>query len=162
MNAPKEGTAPLAASSVLHAPSSAPRVAPRRPGVGVAVLVVHQGLVLMGRRLGAIGHGHWAPPGGSVEFGESLEDAARRELWEETGLEATVWELGPYTNDVLTDDDRHFVTIYLVARGIRGTPVNREPEKCEGWAWFSWGAWPTPLFQPVRNLLDIGWRPGGA
>ncbi len=135
---------------------------PQAPRVGVGVLVLHQGLVLLGRRRGAHGAGTWSAPGGRLEFGEALEDCARRELAEETGLTASVIDLGPYTNDVFTETQEHYLTVFVVARGIHGTPRNLEPHKCEGWAWFRWGEWPEPLFQPLASLLRIGWRPGGA
>jgi 8-oxo-dGTP diphosphatase len=135
---------------------------PQIPRVGVGVLVLHQGLVLLGRRRGAHGAGTWSAPGGRLEFGEALEDCARRELAEETGLTASVIDLGPYTNDVFTETQEHYLTVFVVARGIQGTPRNVEPHKCEGWAWFRWGEWPEPLFQPLASLLRIGWRPGGA
>jgi 8-oxo-dGTP diphosphatase len=83
---------------------------------------------------------------------------------EETGLVARHLELGPYTNDVFEADGaaaQHFLTVYVVARSLQGSPRNLEPEKCEGWAWFGWDALPAPLFQPLQNLLRIGWRPGG-
>jgi 8-oxo-dGTP diphosphatase len=131
-------------------------------GVGVGVLVLHEGLVLLGRRLGAHGAGTWAAPGGRLEFGEGIEACAARELREETGLSARVLELGPYTNDVFVPEQQHFVTIFVVARSIVGTPRNLEPARCEGWAWFPWDDWPRPLFQPLQSLRQIGWRPGGA
>ena len=148
----------------MNEPPSATGTALQRPGVGVGVLVVHQGLLLLGKRRGAHGAGHWAAPGGRLEFGEALEDCARRELKEETGLVARHLELGPYTNDVFEEDGQttqHFLTVYVVARSLQGTPRNLEPEKCEGWAWFGWDTLPTPLFQPLQNLQRIGWRPGG-
>lgn len=132
-----------------------------RVRVGVGVLVLHEGLVLLGRRRGSHGAGTWAAPGGRLEFGEQIEECAARELREETGLGAGSYELGPYTNDLFEEVRAQYVTVFVVARGIRGIPVNREPAKCEGWAWFRWGAWPAPLFKPLESLLRIGWRPGG-
>lgn len=131
-------------------------------GVGVGVLVLHEGLVLLGRRLGTHGAGTWAAPGGRLEFGEGIEACAARELLEETGLSARVLELGPYTNDIFVPEQQHFVTIFVVARSIVGTPRNLEPARCEGWAWFPWDDWPSPLFPPLHSLRQIGWRPGGA
>lgn len=136
--------------------------AARHVQVGVGVLVLQEGLVLLGRRKGSHGAGTWSAPGGALEFGEEILDGAARELREETGLSASSLELGPYTNDVFADDRKHFVTIFVVARGLDGAPANLELEKCEGWAWFRWGEWPTPLFQPARSLLALGWRPRGA
>ncbi len=138
-------------------------MAPNAPtvGVGVGVLVLHQGLVLLGRRRGSHGAGTWSAPGGRLEFGEQIEACAARELREETGLTASTLELGPYSNDIFPEVKQQYLTVYVVARGIQGTPANLEPDKCDGWAWFRWGEWPTPLFKPVESLLAIGWRPDG-
>ncbi len=138
------------------------QLTPSVPIVGVGVLVVQQGLILLGKRKGSHGAGTWAAPGGRLEFGEEIEDCARRELAEETGLTASATELGPYTNDVFQQEDKHYLTVFVVARGIHGAPRNLEPHHCEGWAWFSWDKMPAPLFKPLQNLLAIGWRPGGA
>ena len=132
------------------------------PRVGVGVLVVRDRLLLLGKRISSHGADTWAAPGGSLEFGETLEDCARRELLEETGLTASSIELGPYSNDVFSEANRHFLTVFVIARGILGSPQNLEPHRCQGWAWFQWDALPTPLFKPVQTLLSIGWRPGGA
>ena len=130
--------------------------------VGVGVLVLQDGLVLLGRRRVAPGAGSWAVPGGEMAFGDEIEATAARVLKAQAGLTAGILELGPYTNDVLEAAGRHLVTIFGVARGIRGVPANLAPDQCEGWAWFRWGAWPAPLFAPMVSLLAIGWRPGGA
>jgi 8-oxo-dGTP diphosphatase len=132
------------------------------PKVGVGVIVIRDGLVLLGKRRGSHGAGTWSAPGGALEFAEDIVDCAARELKEETGLKASSLELGPYTNDVFKEDGEHYVTIFVVARGIQGNPINLEPAKCEGWAWFKWEQWPAPLFRPLQSLLQIGWRPGGA
>jgi 8-oxo-dGTP diphosphatase len=132
------------------------------PRVGVGVIVIRDGLVLLGKRRGSHGAGTWSAPGGALEFAEDILDCAARELMEETGLAASSLELGPYTNDIFKDEGKHYVTIFVVARGIQGNPTKLEPDKCEGWAWFKWGQWPAPLFQPMQSLLQIGWRPGGA
>lgn len=133
-----------------------------RVGVGVGVLVVQDRLVLLGKRRGSHGAGTWSAPGGRLEFGESIEDCAARELREETGLAASSIELGPYTNDVFAEAGEHYLTIFVVARGVDGAPKNLEPEKCDGWAWHAWDQFPQPLFTPLLNLRRIGWRPGGA
>ncbi|GGE92432.1 NUDIX domain-containing protein [Stappia taiwanensis] len=61
-----------------------------RPQLGVSVLCHDQNRVVLVQRGKPPYHGHWSLPGGSVDFGESLADAALRELREETGLSATL------------------------------------------------------------------------
>jgi 8-oxo-dGTP pyrophosphatase MutT (NUDIX family) len=53
----------------------------------------------------------WSTSGGHLEFGESVEQCAKRELLEETGLEATSLILGPWTNDMM-DGDKHSVSLF--------------------------------------------------
>jgi ADP-ribose pyrophosphatase YjhB (NUDIX family) len=57
-----------------------------RPEVCVGAVVVHDGCLLLIQRGRGAGIGSWSIPGGRVEFGETLEQAAARELHEETGL----------------------------------------------------------------------------
>ncbi|WP_284619790.1 nucleotide triphosphate diphosphatase NUDT15 [Aquabacterium humicola] len=130
--------------------------------VGIGVLVQRGGRVLLGRRRGAHGAGDWALPGGHLEFGETIEACAARELAEETGLVATRFERGPYTSDVFTTPRRHYLTLFLLAHDVAGEPQVLEPHKCEGWQWFDWHALPRPLFAPLANLVDSGWQPPGA
>ncbi len=56
------------------------------PSVGVGAVVVHEGGVLLVRRGKEPLLGRWVIPGGTVELGETLEDALVREIEEETGL----------------------------------------------------------------------------
>jgi 8-oxo-dGTP diphosphatase len=51
----------------------------QRPRVGVGVIVVKNGLVLIGKRKGSHGEGQWAWPGGHLEYMESFLDCAKRE-----------------------------------------------------------------------------------
>lgn len=129
------------------------------PRVGVGVIVLRGGRVLLGRRLGSHGAGTWQFPGGHLEAFERVEDCARREVREETGLEIGPVRRGPYTEDVFAAEGKHYVTLFAVAEAAEGTPEVREPERAAEWGWFSWDALPEPLFTPVVNLLATGFRP---
>ncbi|MEO7065274.1 MAG: NUDIX hydrolase [Rhodanobacter sp.] len=129
------------------------------PLVGVGVIVVRNGLLLLGQRMGSHGAGTWALPGGHLEFGESVAQCAAREVREETGLELEVIRPGPYTNDVFASEGKHYVTLFVVAQSASGQPVVCEPDKCTGWQWFRWTELPTPLFQPLATLHASGFVP---
>lgn len=129
------------------------------PRVGVAVFVRRGDRFLLGRRRGSHGAGAWALPGGHLEFGESIEACARREVEEETGLEVGAIRPGPYSNDIFDAEGLHYVTLFVVAEAPTGEPELREPEKCEGWEWHRWSELPEPLFLPLRSLKARGVAP---
>jgi 8-oxo-dGTP diphosphatase len=138
---------------------SSPRGGSRTVGVGVGVLVFRGGKILLGRRQGSHGAGTWSPPGGRLEYGESIEDCARRELREETSLELGPITFGPYTNDLFPEVEQQYVTAFVIAYDAVGEPRNTEPHKCEGWAWFGWHELPAELFAPMRSLIASGFAP---
>jgi 8-oxo-dGTP diphosphatase len=130
-----------------------------RPKVGVGVCIVKDGLVLIGQRLNAHGGGSWCFPGGHLEFGESWEECAAREVKEETGLSITNISFARITNDIFEDENKHYVTIYMRSDWTGGEPEVLEPEKMIKWRWANWDNLPKPLFIPFQNLIDTGFRP---
>jgi 8-oxo-dGTP diphosphatase len=134
----------------------------RVPRIGVGVIVLRSGLVLLGERSGAHGAGTWALPGGHLEFGESIERCAIREVCEETGLDIHTLTLGPYVNTVFAADAKHYVTLFVVSHSTTGEPRVCEPTKCAEWRWFSWSLLPSPLFAPLAALHASGFVPAGA
>jgi len=131
----------------------------KRPCVGVGVVVIKGGKVLLGKRKNAHGEGSWCFPGGHLEFNESVEECAVREVREETGIEIKNLRLGPFTNDVFEKEAKHYVTLFVIAEYASGKAKVMEPEKCEKWAWFEWNSLPEPLFLPIQNLLKQGFNP---
>lgn len=127
--------------------------------IGVAVLTFRNGKLLLGRRLNSHGEGHWACPGGHLEFGESPEDCARREVMEETGIELVSVEKAPYTNDVFRIENKHYITLFMASHDNKGEAELKEPDKCREWRWFDWNDLPEPRFLPLQNLLDSGYAP---
>lgn len=133
-----------------------------RPTVGVGVIVLRGGRVLLGLRASAHGRGTWALPGGHLEAGETVERCAARELQEETGLVASAFAPAPYSSDLLPEEQRHAVTLFVVTRDAAGEPEAREAQKCAAWQWFDWQALPQPLFAPLASLRRSGFVPEAA
>jgi 8-oxo-dGTP diphosphatase len=115
--------------------------------------------VLLGQRKGAHGTGTWAFPGGHLELGESIEACAQREVLEETGLKVGNIRHQAFTNDIFTRENKHYATLFVRADYESGEPGIMEPDKCDQWAWFSWGQFPSPLFLSLKNLLAQGFTP---
>jgi 8-oxo-dGTP diphosphatase len=112
----------------------------QRPLIGIGIYILNdEGEVLLGKRKGSHGAGEFAPPGGHLEFGESFEEAARKEVREETGLEIGSIELFYVSNDrgYIESSRKHYVTLAFRARYLGGDPIVLEPEKCERWQWYS-------------------------
>jgi 8-oxo-dGTP diphosphatase len=130
----------------------------KRPLIGVAVIVTKDGKVLLGKRKNAHGADTWAFPGGHLEFNETIEECAAREVFEETGLKIKNLRFGPYTNDIFTSENKHYVTLFVIADHESGTPKVKEPHKCEKWEWSEWPPRLHPCFLPIKNLLKQNFK----
>jgi 8-oxo-dGTP diphosphatase len=96
---------------------------PRNPFPTVDVIVeLEDGIVLIERRNPPPG---WAIPGGFVDYGESFEDAARREALEETGLEVTLVDLLGVYSDPARDPRHHTVSAVYIGTAS-GEPVGQD------------------------------------
>lgn len=109
--------------------------------VGVAaVLLSSDGKMLIGKRKGSHGAGKYQTPGGHLEFGESFEACATREVLEETGLPMINCRFIHATNDYMQEEGKHYVTVFVlghVPKDCSEMPQVMEPEKCEFWKWMS-------------------------
>lgn len=99
---------------------------PDSPQIAVGTIVIKDSKVLLVRRKQPPGMGLWAIPGGRVELGETLQEAAEREVGEETGV--TVRAGHPvYTFDLIERDDAgriryHYIIVDLMADYVAGNP----------------------------------------
>lgn len=125
------------------------------PRVGVGVIITKDNTILLGKRINSHGHNSWAPPGGHLEFLESPEACAQREVFEETGI--SIKNIRPilFTNDIFQPDNKHYITIFMAADYDSGLPTILEPDKCLEWKWFFWDHLPSPLFLSFENFLKI-------
>ncbi len=130
-----------------------------RPLVGIAVMLSRDGKLLMMKRKGSHGNGTWAFPGGHLEFGETWEECASRELFEELGIGAPngslVFGRVMVTNDIFVDEAKHYVTIGLACFGWYGEPRIKEPDKCTELMWVEIDKLNSiDLFVSTRNIIN--------
>lgn len=126
------------------------------PRVGIGVMIQNEkGEVLLGLRKGSHGAGEWSFPGGHLEWGETIFETAKREVKEETGLDIDEFELISVADEMryIKTDDKHYLNIGIRAICKGGEPKNMEPEKCEGWDWFSLDHLPKRLFEGTELVI---------
>ena len=121
----------------------------------MGAIVVDESRVLLLKRRQEPEAGRWGIQGGAVEFGESVEDRARRELGEELGVECEVVRLLGVTDHILSEEGVHWVSPVFLARISSGTPKNAEPEKHSGIGWFGLEELPEETTLPTRNSVGL-------
>jgi 8-oxo-dGTP diphosphatase len=111
---------------------------PSRPIVGVGVVVWHDDRVLLIRRNKPPRQGHWSLPGGAQQLGETVAEAARREVQEETGLEIELGAIVATIDSIEHDRERriryHYTLIDFVAEAAN--PVLRPGSDAADARWF--------------------------
>ena len=116
-------------------------------------MIIKNGKVLLGKRKGSHGLGEYAWPGGHMEYMESFEQCAKREVKEETDMEIQnirflrLMNLKEYA-------PKHYVDIGLCADWKSGNPKIMEPEKTEGWDWYNMNNLPNPLFATLPSYFE--------
>jgi len=124
--------------------------------VGSTVLVLDtRGRLLMMKRSD---NGMWGLPGGAMELGESTEETAKRELFEETGLEVNELILfGVFSGKELyyrypNGDQVYIVTIVYLARDVQGTVGFLDGEHY-GFQYFELTQLPENISPPIKPIL---------
>lgn len=131
-----------------------------KPGVDVGIMIINKNKILLGLRnpnkvkasSELQGQGTWTMPGGKVEFMETLLNAAKRELKEETNLDALNLEVISISDDI--KDSAHYVTICFLAKDYSGEIKTMEPETIIKWKWFDLDKLPTNLYMPSKKCID--------
>ncbi|MFD4022337.1 NUDIX domain-containing protein [Streptomyces sp. NPDC058576] len=121
-------------------------------GVG-AILLSEQGILLGRHRRGTL-----ELPGGSVEAGESFEEAIIRELAEETGLVARAEDVGLLGTLLDHVEDVLRVTVGALVHTWLGQPTTQPDESMGHWAWYPLDQLPDGLFVCSAQILTA-WRP---
>ncbi len=121
------------------------------PLIGVGVMVIRNGKVLLGYRKGAHGSNTYGWCGGHLEFGEKLEDCAKREVLEETGLVISSLRLFCVSN--IISYGKHYVDLEFLAEISQGEPRILEPDRVESWDWYDFDNLPSPLFKAVELAI---------
>ena len=123
--------------------------------VGIGCFVWKDGKFLLQQRLGSHGEGTWSCPGGHLEFGETWEECAAREVYEETGMRITNVRFLAATNDKFAEKGKHYVTIWVESDWLEGEATIVEPNKCTAQGWYDFKSLPSPLFEPCWQNLKL-------
>ncbi|MDD5253657.1 MAG: NUDIX domain-containing protein [Candidatus Nanoarchaeia archaeon] len=132
----------------------------KKVGAGIGVMIIKDNKILLGKRHDDSkkadsqlhGEGTWTMPGGKIEFGESFEEAAKREVFEETGIKLNKIDVICVNNDKVKD--AHFVTVGLFSEDFENEPKVMEPNEITEWQWFELGSLPEKVFFPSEKILE--------
>ena len=127
--------------------------------VNVGVVIMKDGKILLGKRnddsvkdKSSFGEaGTWTMPGGKMRFGEEFEQAAARELLEETGIIAKRLKVICVNNE--KTDDEHFVSVGMLCDMWEGEIQVKEHDKITEWQWFDLESPPFPVYVPSAKIL---------
>jgi ADP-ribose pyrophosphatase YjhB (NUDIX family) len=127
-----------------------PRAYPDRPFVGVGVVVFRGSEVLLAQRGKHPRRTTWSIPGGAQELGETVHEAGRREIMEETGLEIEILGLVDVVDSINRDEEGnvafHYTLVDLFAEWRGGEAV--AGDDCAAVRWVA-----------LENLADYDLRP---
>jgi 8-oxo-dGTP diphosphatase len=121
--------------------------------IGVPVIILDKTKILLGVRKNCYGAGAYGLPGGRLESNEPLEACAKRELLEEAGITAKSLKALGVVRDFQTD--HNFIHFAFVCEDFDGEVKLMEPQKCEGWEWFTLNNLPENILPGHAQAIDI-------
>lgn len=122
----------------------------------VATLVIRNKQLLLGKRFNNECFEGWQCPGGYLQKGETIEQAARRYCLQKAGIEIDQLNPGPYSNNIFSQH-HHTVTLYIVAETFQMQDHEQYENAQIQWSWFDFEALPEPLFLPLQKILKAKW-----
>lgn len=123
----------------------------QRIKIGCEVFIKQNDSILLGRRKNCYGEGTWALPGGHLEYGEKLIEAAQREMKEELGIEVPQMKLLTVAENI--DERAHYIHLSFLAEDFIGTIQCMEPQFCYEWRFFPLADLPKPFFKAHEVIL---------
>ena len=135
----------------------------QNPRIRVAAVIVDDDRILLVQHE-KNGQSYWMLPGGGVDYGETLEESLRRELWEEARVAITVGPLILASDSVAPNGERHVVNLCFRCTIMEGTPGTGEDTRIVAVAYHPLPALERLNLRPdfARDLLRAIASPGAA
>jgi 8-oxo-dGTP diphosphatase len=132
----------------------------KRVGAGFGIVLEKNGKILMGLRhpdpdkadSAFRSAGEWSLPGGKLEWGESFEEGAIREVLEETGIKIKDPQVISVHN--CKNQHAHFMTVGLLTHDWEGEAKVMEPDEMIEWKWFDIKNLPSPRYFPSAEVIE--------
>lgn len=132
----------------------------KRVGAGFGVILIDGKKILLGKRhsdpekadSAFRSAGEWCLPGGKLDWGETLETGAIREVKEETGIIIQNPKVISVHN--CKNEHAHFLTVGILAKKWKGKAKVIEPDEITEWQWFNLKDLPFPRYFPSFEVID--------
>lgn len=129
-------------------------------GSGCGVIIIKDNKLLMGLRNTDVEkadsemheEGTWSLPGGNIEYGETFFEAGRREVKEETNIDANELELICVQIDM--NEYAHYISVGMICKNFSGEAEVMEPDEIVEWKWFNINELPSKIFSASKKTID--------